>query len=156
MEWVSRTCVSSNKQADNYAIIFKLLDALDHMWINKEFLMGGKPVFIKDWDLLNSNGQRQFFQEFNNKYECNTKFLQCTKLPVQTQNILWSKQEIQIVSHCSHLLVTWVSLIVAHYYNWFAVFYTMREVIACSVESEEQTIEERAFPSSSSLSTLKE
>lgn len=74
-------------------MIFKLLDALDHMWINKEFLMGGKPVFIKEcfdsntqcilsiWDLLNGNGQLQFFQEFNNKYECNTKFLQYTKLP---------------------------------------------------------------------------
>lgn len=30
-------------------MIFKLLDALDHMWINKEFLTGGKLVFIKEW-----------------------------------------------------------------------------------------------------------
>ena len=52
---------------------------------NKEILVGGRPVFIKDWfdsnilsirDLLNSNGQLLSFQEFNNKYDCNTNFLQ--------------------------------------------------------------------------------
>ena len=52
---------------------------------NKEILVGGKPVFIKEWfdrnilsiqDLLNSNGQLLSFQEFINKYDCNTNFLQ--------------------------------------------------------------------------------
>ena len=53
---------------------------------NKEILVGGKPVFIKEWfdrniflsmqDLLNSNGQLLSFQEFINKYDCNTDFLQ--------------------------------------------------------------------------------
>ena len=52
---------------------------------NKEILVGGKPVFIKEWfdrhilsiqDLLNSNGQLLSFQEFINKYNCNTNFLQ--------------------------------------------------------------------------------
>ena len=52
---------------------------------NKEILVGGRPVFIKEWfdnnilsfrDLLNSNGQLLSFQEFHNKYDCNTNFLQ--------------------------------------------------------------------------------
>ena len=52
---------------------------------NKDILVGGRPVFIKGWfdsnilsirDLLNSNGQLLSFQEFNNKYDCNTNFLQ--------------------------------------------------------------------------------
>ena len=52
---------------------------------NKEILVGGKPVFIKEWfdcnilciqDLLNSNGQLLSFQEFINKYDCTTNFLQ--------------------------------------------------------------------------------
>ena len=52
---------------------------------NKEILVGRRPVFIKEWfdsnilsirDLLNSNGQLLSFQEFNNKYDCNTNFLQ--------------------------------------------------------------------------------
>ena len=43
---------------------------------NKEILVGGTPVFNKEWfdsnilsnrDLLNSNGQLLSFQEFNNK-----------------------------------------------------------------------------------------
>ena len=43
---------------------------------NKEILVGGRPVFIKEWfdsnilnirDLLNSNGQLLSFQEFNDK-----------------------------------------------------------------------------------------
>ena len=52
---------------------------------NKEILVGGRPVFIKEWfdnnilfirDLLNSNGQLLSFQEFHHKYNCNTNFLQ--------------------------------------------------------------------------------
>ena len=52
---------------------------------NKEILVGGRPVFIKEWfdnnilsirDLLNSNGQLLSFHEFHNKYNCNTNFLQ--------------------------------------------------------------------------------
>ena len=52
---------------------------------NKEILVEGKPVFIKEWfdrnilsiqDLLNSNGQLLPFQEFIKKYDCNTDFLQ--------------------------------------------------------------------------------
>ena len=52
---------------------------------NKEILVGGKPVFIKECfgrnilfiqDLLNSNGQSLPFQEFLYKYDCNTDFLQ--------------------------------------------------------------------------------
>ena len=52
---------------------------------NKEIIVGGKPVFIKEWfdrnilsiqDLLNSNGQLLSFQEFINKYDCHTNFLQ--------------------------------------------------------------------------------
>ena len=52
---------------------------------NKEILVGGKPAFIKErfdrnilsiQDLLNSNGQLLSFQEFINKYGCNTNFLQ--------------------------------------------------------------------------------
>ena len=51
---------------------------------NKEILIGGKPVSIKEWfdnnilsirDLLNSNSQVLSFQEFNNKYDCSTNFL---------------------------------------------------------------------------------
>ena len=51
----------------------------------KEILVRGRPVFIKEWfdsnilsiqDLLNSNGQLLSFQEFNNKYDWNTNFLQ--------------------------------------------------------------------------------
>ena len=52
---------------------------------SKEILVGGRPVFTKEWfdsnilsirDLLNSNGQLLSFQEFNNKYDCNMNFLQ--------------------------------------------------------------------------------
>jgi len=52
---------------------------------NKEILVGGRPVFIKEWfesniltirDLLNSNGQLLSFEEFNNKYDCTMNFLQ--------------------------------------------------------------------------------
>ena len=52
---------------------------------NKEILVGGRPVFIKEWfdsniltirDLLNSNGQLLSLQEFNDKYDCNMNFLQ--------------------------------------------------------------------------------
>ena len=52
---------------------------------NKEILVGGRPVFTKEWldsniltirDLLNSNGQLLSFQEFNDKYDCNMNFLQ--------------------------------------------------------------------------------
>jgi len=52
---------------------------------NKEILVGGRPVFIKEWfdsnilpirDLLNSDGQLLSFQEFKNKYDCNMNFLQ--------------------------------------------------------------------------------
>ena len=52
---------------------------------NKEILVGEKPVFIKQWfdrnilsiqDLLSSSGQLLSFQEFINKYDCNTNFLQ--------------------------------------------------------------------------------
>ena len=52
---------------------------------NKEILVGGKPVFIKEWfdcnilfiqDLLNSKGQLLSFREFINKYDCSTNFLQ--------------------------------------------------------------------------------
>jgi len=51
---------------------------------NNEILVGGRPVFIKEWfdsnifsirDLLNSNGQLLSFQEFKNKYDRNTNFL---------------------------------------------------------------------------------
>ena len=52
---------------------------------NKEIIVGGRPVFMKEWfdsnilsirDLLNSNGQLLSIQEFNNKYDCNKNFLQ--------------------------------------------------------------------------------
>ena len=52
---------------------------------NKEILVGGKPVFIKEWfdcnilfiqDLLNSKGQLLSFREFIDKYDCSTNFLQ--------------------------------------------------------------------------------
>ena len=52
---------------------------------NKEIIVGGKPVFIRECfdsnilsiqDLLNSNGQLLSFQEYINKYNCNTYFLQ--------------------------------------------------------------------------------
>ena len=52
---------------------------------NKEILVGGKPIFIREWfnnnilfiqDLLNSNGQFMSFQEFMNKSACKTNFLQ--------------------------------------------------------------------------------
>ena len=51
---------------------------------NKEILVGGRPVLIKEWfdsnilpirDLPNSNGQLLSFEEFHNKYDCNTNFL---------------------------------------------------------------------------------
>ena len=57
---------------------------MEDMVNNKEILVGGKPVFIKEWfdrnilsiqDLLNSNGQLLPFQEFIKKYDCNTDFL---------------------------------------------------------------------------------
>ena len=51
----------------------------DLVLFNKnEILVGGRPVFIKEWfdsnilpirGLLNSNGQLLSFQEFNNKYD---------------------------------------------------------------------------------------
>ena len=52
---------------------------------NKEILVGGKPIFIREWlnnnilfiqDLLNNNGQFISYQEFKNKYTCKTNFLQ--------------------------------------------------------------------------------
>ena len=52
---------------------------------NKEILVGGKRIFIREWlnnnilfiqDLLNSNGQFMTYQEFNNKFACKTNFLQ--------------------------------------------------------------------------------
>ena len=52
--------------------------------------------------------------------------------------------------------MTWASLLIAHYYNWFVLFQTIREAIASSVELGEQSAEEMAFPSSSSLSTSNE
>ena len=51
---------------------------------NKEILVGGKRVFIKEWfdrniltiqDLLNSNGRLLSFQEFINKYDYIRNFL---------------------------------------------------------------------------------
>ena len=64
-----------------------LYDGMQDMVLfnNKEILVGGKPVFIKEWfdrnilsikDLLISNGQLLSFQKFINKYDCNTNFLQ--------------------------------------------------------------------------------
>ena len=72
---------------------------------NKEILVGGKPIFIREWfnnnilfiqDLLNSNGQFMSFQEFKNKlirlqnelppilssYKCNTKARGGWQLPL--------------------------------------------------------------------------
>ena len=52
---------------------------------NKEILVGGKPLFIREsfnnnilfiQDLLNNNGQFMSFQEFKNKSTCKTNFLQ--------------------------------------------------------------------------------
>ena len=52
---------------------------------NKKILVGGKPIFIREWSnnnilsvqkLLNSNGQFMFFQEFKNKSACKTNLLQ--------------------------------------------------------------------------------
>ena len=37
---------------------------------------GSTVIFLSIRDLLNSNGQLLSFQEFNNKYDCNTNFLQ--------------------------------------------------------------------------------
>jgi len=51
---------------------------------NKEILVRGKPIFIREWlnnnimfiqDLSNSNGQFMSYQEFKNKYACKIKFL---------------------------------------------------------------------------------
>ena len=55
------------------------------LFYKKEILVRGNAVFIRKWfdgiiwpiqDLLNSNGQLLSFQEFINKYDCNTNFLQ--------------------------------------------------------------------------------
>ena len=52
---------------------------------NKEILVDGKPLFIREWfikgihtikQLFNKNGQYLTFQEFQAKYHCNTDFLQ--------------------------------------------------------------------------------
>ena len=80
---------------------WKRIPGYDSMqdWVlfnNKEILVGGRPVFIKEWfdsniltirDLLNSNSQLLSFQELNNKYDCNMIFFNLTKLPVQSQNV---------------------------------------------------------------------
>ena len=51
---------------------------------NKDILIGWKPFFLREWffkgiiyiqDLLNENGQRLSFQEFQMKYDCRTNFL---------------------------------------------------------------------------------
>ena len=52
---------------------------------NKGILVGGKPLFIREWfikgintiqQLFKENGQYLTFQEFQAKYHCNTNFLQ--------------------------------------------------------------------------------
>ncbi len=45
---------------------------------NKEILVGGKPIFIREWlnNLLKSNGQIMTYQEFKNKFAYKTNFLQ--------------------------------------------------------------------------------
>lgn len=52
---------------------------------NKEILVGGKPIFLREWftkgihtiqQLLNENGQYLTFQEFQSKYHCKINFLQ--------------------------------------------------------------------------------
>ena len=52
---------------------------------NRDILVDGKPLFIREWfikgihtiqQLFNENGQYLTFQEFQAKYHCNTNFLQ--------------------------------------------------------------------------------
>ena len=52
---------------------------------NKEILVEGKPLFLRDWfnkdilsiqDLLDDTGNILSYQEFNNKYSCNSNFRQ--------------------------------------------------------------------------------
>ena len=52
---------------------------------NKDILVDGKPLFIREWftkgihtiqQLFNENGQYLTFQEFQAKYHCSTNFLQ--------------------------------------------------------------------------------
>ena len=67
---------------------------------NKEILVGKNPIFIKEWynknnlflqDLLNSNGQVMFNQEFENKI----------RLQNEPRPILSSKCNIEVFSHKS-------------------------------------------------------
>jgi hypothetical protein len=78
----------------SYSHIFNELKTLSYsydraqgivLFNKKEILVGGKPVFIREWfnsnilsiqGLLNSNGQLLSFQEFKNKCACKTNFLQ--------------------------------------------------------------------------------
>ena len=66
---------------------------------NKDILVDGKPLFIREWfvkgihtiqQLFNENGQYLTFQEFQAKYYCNTNFLQfyqmLSAIPVRLKN----------------------------------------------------------------------
>ena len=66
---------------------------------NKDILVDGKPLFIREWfikgihtiqQLFNENGQYLTFQEFQAKYHCNTNFLQfyqiLSAVPVRLRN----------------------------------------------------------------------
>jgi len=66
---------------------------------NKDILVDGKPIFLSEWfrkgilsidDLLNENGNALTFQEFRDKYSCESNFLQYYQVVSAIPKHLWS------------------------------------------------------------------
>ena len=66
---------------------------------NKDILVDGKPIFLMEWfrkgilsinDLLNENGNVLTFQEFRDKYFCESNFLQYYQVVSAIPKRLWS------------------------------------------------------------------
>ena len=66
---------------------------------NKDILVDGKPIFLSEWfrkgipsinDLLNESGNVLTFQEFRDKYSCESNFLQYYQVVRAIPENLWS------------------------------------------------------------------
>ena len=87
---ISNICPSFTRISLNFFNELKTLYGYDQaqdliLFNNKEILVGGTPVYLSDWikrdvvsikDLLKEDGSYLSFQEFSEKFSCQTDFLQ--------------------------------------------------------------------------------
>ena len=69
------------------------------MFNNKDILVDGNPIFLSEWfrkgilsinELLNETGNVLTFQEFHEKYSCESNFLQYYRVVSAIPKCLWS------------------------------------------------------------------